>query len=173
MFPHEDPCSRTMGSPCAERQRGEINPFHPCLRHQRWASQRRSPSSFVSCANTIWAFAVSCEPPPLLLDSMSVSETMKAKGVDLQMLYYRMSMQCLAATGEIVAGFALLARVEASGMLSTVGGDMSYPIFRVLVEACRTVSHSEGPSRVQATMEQLGSIALAAAAAAPVSKKKM
>ena len=75
-------------------------------------------------------------------------------------MYYQTSMEGLAANGLIQAGFALLTRAEASGLLSHSDNDC-YPMFHILLEACRLTGHSKGASRVQAMVEQLGLIALA------------
>ena len=78
-----------------------------------------------------------------------------------------MSMQGLASSSQIQAGFALLERAETCGLLSH-GGDHCYPMFFALVQACRTAGDSNGASRVQAAMNRLGMIALAAIATARV-----
>eukprot|EP00747_Dinoflagellata_sp_TGD_P104007 gnl/TRDRNA2_/TRDRNA2_169142_c0_seq1.p1 gnl/TRDRNA2_/TRDRNA2_169142_c0~~gnl/TRDRNA2_/TRDRNA2_169142_c0_seq1.p1 ORF type:complete len:101 (-),score=17.47 gnl/TRDRNA2_/TRDRNA2_169142_c0_seq1:64-366(-) len=76
--------------------------------------------------NAAWAFMTAGTPAPFKLDPLSVLETMESHSSQSldgygRMLHYRMSMHCLAATGQIVAGFALLARAEASGLLSDIG----------------------------------------------------
>ena len=52
---------------------------------------------------------------------------------------YSALLQCLAAASQIVAGFAMLAQVEASESYCHAD-DVCYPIFRALLEACRTVN---------------------------------
>ena len=78
-----------------------------------------------------------------------------------------MSMQGLAATGQIEAGFALLTRVEASGWL-THSWDECYLIFHTLLEACCLVGDFNSSSQVQAVLEGLGLIAVAPSATALV-----
>ena len=78
-----------------------------------------------------------------------------------------MSMQGLAASSQIQAGFALLERAENCGLLFHCD-DHCYPMFFALVQACRTAGDSNGASRVQAAMNRLGMIALAAIATARV-----
>jgi len=69
-------------------------------------------------------------------------------------------MQCLVAAGEIVAGFALLERMEARGF-SLHSDENCYRLFFTLLEACRMIGDSSGVSRVQAKTCHLGFIALA------------
>merc|ERR1712224_313760 len=70
-------------------------------------------------------------------------------------------MQGLVATSQIAAGFALLMRVDENIMLFS---ENAYPIFRMLLEACRAVGDSDGACRVQAAMARLGLIAVASMA---------
>ena len=72
-----------------------------------------------------------------------------------------MLMQSLAATGKFEAGFALLGRVDTSGLLSH-SDNGCYSMFRMLGEACRFAGNSNEACRVQAAMDRLGLIALAA-----------
>ena len=74
--------------------------------------------------------------------------------------YYKMLMEGLATTGQFAAGFVLLARVEAIGLLLH-SDESCYPMFRTLLEACRVVGDVSGASRVKAMMELLGFIARA------------
>ena len=53
------------------------------------------------------------------------------------MLSYHVSMECFAVTGQIVAGFALTAQANSSGLLSHLDNMSCYPMFRILMEACR------------------------------------
>merc|ERR1712216_830238 len=73
-------------------------------------------------------------------------------------MLYHMSMQGIVVTGQIVAGFALLARIEARGVLSHVDANC-YNLFCTLLEACRMIGDSGGASRVQAWAYHLGLIA--------------
>ena len=66
-----------------------------------------------------------------------------------------MSMQGLAATGQIEVSFVLLWRLEASGVL-THSDDNWYPMFHMLLEACSVVGDFNGTSQVQAVVDQLG-----------------
>ena len=81
---------------------------------------------------------------------------------------YTTLMQCLAVTGKIIAGFALFAQVEFGGLLSYCDPCTSYPIFRILLEACRAVGGSDGASRVQSVMDRLGLFCLPPVATACV-----
>eukprot|EP00747_Dinoflagellata_sp_TGD_P080551 gnl/TRDRNA2_/TRDRNA2_160943_c0_seq1.p1 gnl/TRDRNA2_/TRDRNA2_160943_c0~~gnl/TRDRNA2_/TRDRNA2_160943_c0_seq1.p1 ORF type:complete len:102 (-),score=11.15 gnl/TRDRNA2_/TRDRNA2_160943_c0_seq1:164-469(-) len=72
-----------------------------------------------------------------------------------------MWMQCLAVTGQIVSGFALLARVDAAGLLSC-NDNSCYLLFCMMLEACRLTGHSEHASLLQEEAERLGLIALTA-----------
>ena len=56
---------------------------------------------------------------------------------------YTALMQVLATRGQFVAGFALLAWAEISGLLFH-SDEGQYRIFRTLLEACRTDGDSEG-----------------------------
>ena len=78
-----------------------------------------------------------------------------------------MSMQGLASLGQIEAGFALLERAEAKGLLSRFDNE-GYPMFHNLLQACRFVGDVKGISRVQAAIDRLGLIALAPVATAVV-----
>merc|ERR1712196_274664 len=79
---------------------------------------------------------------------------------------YTVLMQCIATTGQIAAGLALLGRVEASGLpYSDVA---CYGVFRTLGEACHAVRSSDSASQVQAAADRLGLIALAPVATALV-----
>lgn len=111
-------------------------------------------------ANTAWAFVMAGEPAPAMLNPILVLDSMVAQGARPQLMYYQMSVQCLAATGQIVAGCALLARAEAEGLLSH-SGENGHELFRALLEACRTVGNFDGASRVQAAVDRLGLGALA------------
>eukprot|EP00747_Dinoflagellata_sp_TGD_P181258 gnl/TRDRNA2_/TRDRNA2_35032_c0_seq1.p2 gnl/TRDRNA2_/TRDRNA2_35032_c0~~gnl/TRDRNA2_/TRDRNA2_35032_c0_seq1.p2 ORF type:complete len:114 (+),score=13.41 gnl/TRDRNA2_/TRDRNA2_35032_c0_seq1:293-634(+) len=84
---------------------------------------------------------------------------MEVQNVERQMMYYHMSMECLAITGQIVSAFALLARADASGLLSGCPG-MCYPIIRTLCAACCAVNDVNSASRAQAAMEHFGARAL-------------
>ena len=70
-------------------------------------------------ANMARAFAMAAKPAPVLLDPISVLDMIEAQAFKPQLRVlrnYQMSMESLAMTGRIVAGFALLVRVEASGL---------------------------------------------------------
>eukprot|EP00747_Dinoflagellata_sp_TGD_P218045 gnl/TRDRNA2_/TRDRNA2_90353_c0_seq1.p1 gnl/TRDRNA2_/TRDRNA2_90353_c0~~gnl/TRDRNA2_/TRDRNA2_90353_c0_seq1.p1 ORF type:complete len:101 (+),score=1.11 gnl/TRDRNA2_/TRDRNA2_90353_c0_seq1:911-1213(+) len=70
-------------------------------------------------------------------------------------MYYRMIMDCLASTGQITAGFVLLARTEASSSFSD-SNETCYPMFRALLEACRLAGDTDGASLVEAALQRLG-----------------
>merc|ERR1711869_123179 len=61
-----------------------------------------------------WAFATACGPVATLLNPISVLDGMTVQVAQTQVMSYQMSMERLAATGWIIAGFALVARFEAS-----------------------------------------------------------
>lgn len=82
-------------------------------------------------------------------------DAIESQGTQPPVLYYRMVMECLGTSGEIVAGFALLARVEACGLLSS-WDENCYPMFRTLLETCWAIGDSEGASRVLAWVDRLG-----------------
>ena len=84
------------------------------------AERRASEFNMRGLANTSWVFAKVCEPAPTLLEPIAVLHAIESKGTKYQAMCYQLLMECLAATGQIVAGFALLARVEASGLISDV-----------------------------------------------------
>ena len=92
---------------------------------------------------------------------------MDAQGCKPQWMYYTVSMQGLATTGRIEAGFALLTRAEANGLLSH-HDHAGYPILHIFVQACRLVGDFSSASRVQAVLDRLGLIALAPVASALV-----
>ena len=102
---------------------------------------------------------VASVPVPFRLNPFSVLEMIEVKGVRPQMVCYQMLMECLASVDQIQGGFALIARMEADGSLS-ISEDNCYPMFRMLLEACRTVS-GFNTTFAQAAIERLCSIALA------------
>ena len=118
-------------------------------------------------ANTAWAFATAGELTPALLGPIVVLDTMEVQGAKPQVMCYQMSMQGLAATGQIEASFVLLAREKVSGSLLH-SGDSCCPMFRTPLEACRLVGDSNSASQVQAEVEWLGLITLAPMATALV-----
>ncbi len=85
---------------------------------------------------------------------MSVLTAMELQGAKLQVVCYQMLVQCLAITGQIQAGFALLAWAEATGLLSHSDSNW-YPMFRMMLEACGMVGESCGTSWVQAVVKRL------------------
>ena len=80
---------------------------------------------------------------------------------------YATSMQGLATTGQVEAGFVLLERAEAKGLLPN-SENKGYPMCHNLIQACRFAGDFKGVSRVQAAMDRLGLIALAPVATAVV-----
>ena len=89
-------------------------------------------SNVLQLANIAWAFAKAGMQAPALLDPILVLDAKEAHGAKPQVMYYHMSMQSLAATGRLGAGFALLERVEASGLLSHSDDDC-YGMFHTLL----------------------------------------
>eukprot|EP00747_Dinoflagellata_sp_TGD_P108046 gnl/TRDRNA2_/TRDRNA2_170300_c0_seq2.p1 gnl/TRDRNA2_/TRDRNA2_170300_c0~~gnl/TRDRNA2_/TRDRNA2_170300_c0_seq2.p1 ORF type:complete len:107 (+),score=18.93 gnl/TRDRNA2_/TRDRNA2_170300_c0_seq2:144-464(+) len=96
---------------------------------------------------------------PVRIMSTLVSWNITPKGVDFLML-----LQCIAATGQIVAGFAMLAQAEATRLISC--SDEFYAGLHALLEACRTAGDAMGAHQVQSAVQRLGLIALVPAAAA-------
>eukprot|EP00747_Dinoflagellata_sp_TGD_P172778 gnl/TRDRNA2_/TRDRNA2_210014_c0_seq1.p1 gnl/TRDRNA2_/TRDRNA2_210014_c0~~gnl/TRDRNA2_/TRDRNA2_210014_c0_seq1.p1 ORF type:complete len:117 (+),score=16.55 gnl/TRDRNA2_/TRDRNA2_210014_c0_seq1:472-822(+) len=98
-------------------------------------------------------------PAPAMLDATPLLDRIDIEGAGKPcMLSYQMLMQCLAARGEIVAGFAWLARGESSGVLSS-SDERSYAMLNMLLSACRSVDDSAGASRVQAALHRHSSSA--------------
>lgn len=64
-------------------------------------------------------------------------------------------MQGLSASGQVVAGFAVLAQAEASGSLPP-SGEGCFGIFHALLEACRGACDPDSACLVQAAVERLG-----------------
>eukprot|EP00747_Dinoflagellata_sp_TGD_P172377 gnl/TRDRNA2_/TRDRNA2_208755_c0_seq1.p1 gnl/TRDRNA2_/TRDRNA2_208755_c0~~gnl/TRDRNA2_/TRDRNA2_208755_c0_seq1.p1 ORF type:complete len:129 (-),score=13.08 gnl/TRDRNA2_/TRDRNA2_208755_c0_seq1:13-399(-) len=118
-------------------------------------------------ANTAWAFTMTVEPVPALLDPVHVLGS--ADGI--RTMAYQICMQCLAATGQVVAGFALLRRGEASGFLSHSDKNC-FPVFRSLLEACRAVHDSAGASLVHAARERISWMPLPPGAQALVKRSE-
>ena len=58
-----------------------------------------------------------------------------------QVIYYQMSQESLAATGQIEPGLALLTRAEASSLISP-SDECRNPLFRTLFEACRAAGQA-------------------------------
>ena len=92
---------------------------------------------------------------------------MEAQGTTPQVMEYQMSMQGLAAMGRIEAGFSLLVRAEAKGLLSNSNKD-GYQMFHTLIQACRVVGDFNSVSRAQAALDRLGLTPLAPVATAVV-----
>ena len=133
----------------------------------RAAERRMEDFEAQELTNTAWAFATAGEPTPALLDPILVLDVMEVRGAKPELLEHHMLMQALAVTCQIEVAFGLLARVEASGLLSHFDNDC-YPMLRTLLEACRFDGDSNGASRVQASVDRLGLIALAPLATARV-----
>ena len=68
---------------------------------------------------------------------------------------------------QIEAGFALLKRAEAEGLLPNSHNE-GYPMLHNLIQACHLVGDFDSVSRVQAAMDRLGLITLAPVATAVV-----
>lgn len=111
-------------------------------------------------ANTAWAFAIAGEQAPGLLDPISVLDAIESQsgwGATPWEVQYQMLIHSLARTGQIKAGFALLARLESNGLLSDAD-EHCYPMFHMLLETCRAIGDSHGISPVQTSVERLGPI---------------
>ena len=118
-------------------------------------------------ANTAWAFLTVGELTIVLLDPISVLDAMEARGAKPQVMYNQMLMHGFATTSQIEAGYALLARAEASGLLCH-SSELCYPMCCTLLEACHMISDSDGASCMQAVVERLGLIALVPVVMVPV-----
>merc|ERR1712007_106322 len=116
---------------------------------------------------TAWAIAMAGAPVPDLLDSVLLLDSAEACGTEHEVLDYERSMQGVAATNQVLAGFAALARAEANQLVYAVD-DNSYTFFRTLREACRVANASDGTSRAQAALERLELIAATPVAMARV-----
>ena len=92
---------------------------------------------------------------------------MQVQGSKPELINYAISMQGLAASGQVQAGFALLEKAEICGLLSH-HDDHCYAMLHALLQACRKVGDSNGASQVQAAIDRLGMIALAPIATALV-----
>ena len=66
---------------------------------------------------TAWAFTTANISAPALLNPLAMLDVIEARGFVPQVIYYDMSMQGLARKGDIEAGFNLLDRAEANGLL--------------------------------------------------------
>ena len=108
-------------------------------------------------------------PAPALLDPISVLDVMEVRNFEPQLIHYAMSMQGLATVGQVEAGFALLERAEAKGLLSRFDNE-GYSMFHNLLQACSFVGDVKCISRVQAAIDRLGLIALAPVATAVVER---
>jgi len=114
--------------------------------------------------NVAWACSTAALPTPASLDPLAVLDTCEVRSGSA-LPSYQVSMQCLASSGQIVSGLALLARAEARGLLSgSLGEDCyqmkSYHLFRMLLEACCMVGNFDSASRVQAVQTHFGLLAL-------------
>jgi len=105
-------------------------------------------------ANTAWVFAMVSKSGNVLLDPIFALDAMESRGADHQVMRYQMAMHGFAATGQIQAGFVLLARVEANGLLCHSDGKC-YVIYHTLLEACRSVGDFKAASRVQMAVDLL------------------
>jgi len=99
--------------------------------------------------------------------ALELFETMQQQGVLPDVSTYNSLMQVLASAGQIVAGFGLLAQAEAFGLLSH-SDENWYPMFRMLLEACRTVGNSESARQLQEARKRLGYFAIIPVATALV-----
>eukprot|EP00747_Dinoflagellata_sp_TGD_P062306 gnl/TRDRNA2_/TRDRNA2_152946_c2_seq1.p1 gnl/TRDRNA2_/TRDRNA2_152946_c2~~gnl/TRDRNA2_/TRDRNA2_152946_c2_seq1.p1 ORF type:complete len:133 (-),score=19.99 gnl/TRDRNA2_/TRDRNA2_152946_c2_seq1:3-401(-) len=118
----------------------------------RAANQHRSDFQPQYLANVAWAFQSAGEAVPAFLDPVARSM--------LQMLDYKTVMRYLATCGHIVAGFELLVRVESSADLLQQADDSGYPVFLMLLEACRTLGDHQAASCVHRAAARLGLIAM-------------
>eukprot|EP00747_Dinoflagellata_sp_TGD_P128752 gnl/TRDRNA2_/TRDRNA2_174592_c9_seq23.p1 gnl/TRDRNA2_/TRDRNA2_174592_c9~~gnl/TRDRNA2_/TRDRNA2_174592_c9_seq23.p1 ORF type:complete len:247 (+),score=42.74 gnl/TRDRNA2_/TRDRNA2_174592_c9_seq23:695-1435(+) len=91
---------------------------------------------------------------PALLDPISALDVGEADSAHPGHAYYLMLMQSLAVAGQIVAGFDLLARAEACGLL-THSDENCFDMFRTLLVSCRTAGDHNGASRVQSALQRL------------------
>eukprot|EP00747_Dinoflagellata_sp_TGD_P122577 gnl/TRDRNA2_/TRDRNA2_173653_c10_seq7.p1 gnl/TRDRNA2_/TRDRNA2_173653_c10~~gnl/TRDRNA2_/TRDRNA2_173653_c10_seq7.p1 ORF type:complete len:253 (-),score=37.71 gnl/TRDRNA2_/TRDRNA2_173653_c10_seq7:94-852(-) len=118
-----------------------------------------------------WALAMTGQPTPAAFSPLLALDAMESRDTKPGVMYYQMLMQCAAVTGEVAAGFELLGRAQASGLLSQPDDDC-YTMFRTLLEACCVSGDSDGASRVHAAVGRLGLIALVPVATASVHGSK-
>ena len=78
---------------------------------------------------------------------------MQAQGVVPDVSFFNALVQFHGTTGQIIAGFGFLEQVR-----SDTNGDW-YPVFRVLLEACRTAGIYGSALEVQTAIERLGLVA--------------
>eukprot|EP00747_Dinoflagellata_sp_TGD_P196517 gnl/TRDRNA2_/TRDRNA2_66709_c0_seq1.p1 gnl/TRDRNA2_/TRDRNA2_66709_c0~~gnl/TRDRNA2_/TRDRNA2_66709_c0_seq1.p1 ORF type:complete len:194 (+),score=36.21 gnl/TRDRNA2_/TRDRNA2_66709_c0_seq1:3-584(+) len=116
--------------------------------------------------NSAWAFVTVGEPEPSLVlsEASSLLDAIDCEDTKPRTKKYQEVLGCLAAAGQLVAGFTLLSRMEASGLLSEVG-ETFYVMLRSLLEACRLVGDSDGASQVQSVLLRRGFSSDAVAAA--------
>eukprot|EP00747_Dinoflagellata_sp_TGD_P136997 gnl/TRDRNA2_/TRDRNA2_175618_c8_seq1.p2 gnl/TRDRNA2_/TRDRNA2_175618_c8~~gnl/TRDRNA2_/TRDRNA2_175618_c8_seq1.p2 ORF type:complete len:148 (-),score=18.44 gnl/TRDRNA2_/TRDRNA2_175618_c8_seq1:35-478(-) len=105
------------------------------------------------------------------LEPSSVLAAISSQSQLLRM-HYQVAMQSLALSGQIVAGFVLLARAESSGLISQ-WDESCYQVFNTLIEACRLHGDPVVASHVQASLHRLSLIALAPVARSLVQKVDM
>lgn len=104
---------------------------------------------------TFTALISACEKDKRPEHGVYFYETMKQQGVLPNLATYHALMQVLAATGQVLAGFELLACEEGFGLLFHFEENL-YPMFRILLEACRAAGEIESASQVRVMMERLG-----------------
>merc|ERR1712083_570463 len=97
---------------------------------------------------TYSALISACEKGSLPQRALELFDAMQQKGLPPNCATYCALLQGLGAAAFNMAGFALLARAEATELLSH--GDDRYTMCRTLQEACRRVIDSDGAARVEA-----------------------
>eukprot|EP00747_Dinoflagellata_sp_TGD_P197921 gnl/TRDRNA2_/TRDRNA2_69892_c0_seq1.p1 gnl/TRDRNA2_/TRDRNA2_69892_c0~~gnl/TRDRNA2_/TRDRNA2_69892_c0_seq1.p1 ORF type:complete len:162 (+),score=31.24 gnl/TRDRNA2_/TRDRNA2_69892_c0_seq1:72-557(+) len=115
--------------------------------------------------NSTWAFASVGLPAPALLLPFKVLDEIEAQESMPPAAFYSMLVQSLVTSGQVVAGFELLSKAQAAGLLSLMG-ENCYAMFHLLLAVCRATGDSGGASRVKALQERIGFSALAPIAAA-------
>ena len=91
---------------------------------------------------------------PALLHPIIVLDSMETQDAKPWVMPYQMLMQSLVASCQIEDGFLLLQQVD-TGLLSQSVEDC-YPLFRMILQACRLAEDFDGASRLQAAVDQLG-----------------
>eukprot|EP00747_Dinoflagellata_sp_TGD_P063038 gnl/TRDRNA2_/TRDRNA2_153285_c1_seq1.p2 gnl/TRDRNA2_/TRDRNA2_153285_c1~~gnl/TRDRNA2_/TRDRNA2_153285_c1_seq1.p2 ORF type:complete len:146 (+),score=25.75 gnl/TRDRNA2_/TRDRNA2_153285_c1_seq1:105-542(+) len=82
------------------------------------AEKRLGRLNVQELASMAWAFAVALEPAPGMLEPIPMLAAMQVQGLKPGLSNYHMAMESLVTTGQMVAGFALLEQVGASGLLT-------------------------------------------------------
>ena len=103
---------------------------------------------------------------PARLHPIMVMDSIETQDAKPRVMPHQMLLQSLVASRQIEAGFVLLQQVG-TRVLSQSDED-SYPLLRIILQACGLVGDLDSVSRLQAAVEQLGLKACLCIAAALV-----